>query len=193
MNAETDKITITDRLIERTILPFIPRVVTPNQITGFRFAALPFVMYLLSTKEYGWGLLLFIFVAFSDAVDGALARTRGPITDWGKMYDPLADKLLIGSVAALVVSRFLSQGIALTIIVLELCIIAVAFWARKYRGIEIKAKKVGKVKMIFQSFGIGFLLLFALTGWPVLLLAARYTLYVAIAFAALSLVVYRSI
>lgn len=189
----TDKITITDRIIAAAVLPFIPKIVTPNHITAFRFAMTPFVLYFLSISEYGWGLSLFVVTALSDAVDGALARTRGPITDWGKMYDPLADKILIGTVAALVVSRFLNQWIALTIIALELSLIVSAFWLRRYRNVEIKAKKVGKIKMILQSFGVGFLLLAMVTGFEPLIEVARYTLYVAIMFAVASLVVYHSI
>src|SRR3990167_8051028 len=124
METEVDKPTVTDRFLGWIWLPVIPGRVTPNQITPFRFGTIPFVIYLLAVGEFCWGLLLFIVSAFSDAVDGALARVRGPITAWGKMYDPLADKLLIGSVAALVVSRLLSPWLALTIILFEVAIIA---------------------------------------------------------------------
>lgn len=193
MEPAAQKLTVTDRVIARVILPLLPKSVTPNQITGARFAVTPFVIYLLAVGSYVWGLVLFVLTAFTDAVDGALARTRGPITEWGKMYDPLADKLLIGSVVALVVSRFISHYLALAIIFLELLIIASAFWLRKYRGREIQAKAVGKVKMILQSFGVGFLMLYTVVGVAPLLEAARYTLYAAVFFAVLSLFVYRSI
>ena len=109
------------------------------------------------------------------------------------MYDPLADKFLIGSVVALVVSDFLGKWMALTIIALELLIMVSAFWLRRYRQIEIKAKVVGKIKMILQSFGVGFLLLAVVTNSAALLEFARFTLYASIVFAAASLVVYRSI
>ncbi len=194
METELNKITITDKLIAKTILPFVPRIVTPNHLTAFRLAATPFVLYLLTLGEYQWGLVLFIITAFSDAVDGALARVRGLVTEWGKMYDPLADKFLIGSVTALIVAKFLDQWLALSIIGLELFLIIGAFWRRRYRKIEIKAKKVGKVKMVLQSLGVGLLLLsIVLGGQPILLEAARYTLILGLAFAVLSLVVYRSI
>ena len=193
MGIESDKITFTDRIIVKTVLPFVPHIVMPNHITALRLALTPFVIYLLAIGEYGLGLTLFVLTAFTDAVDGALARTRGPITDWGKMYDPLADKILIGSVAALIVSNFLSQWVALTIIGLELFLIVNAFWLRRYRNIEIKAKLVGKIKMILQSFGVGFLLLALVTDSWLLLEIARYTLYASIVFAVASLVVYRSI
>jgi CDP-diacylglycerol--glycerol-3-phosphate 3-phosphatidyltransferase len=185
--------TQTDNVIAKLVLPLVPRAVSPNQITAFRFAITPFVIYLLTVRQYGWGLAVFIIAAFSDAVDGALARKRGPITTWGKVYDPLADKILIASVAALMVSRFLGQWLALLIMAFELCLILGAFWWRKYRGVEIKARAVGKIKMVLQSVGIGLVLLYALWPLAIILAAAEYILYVSIGFAALSLFVYRSI
>lgn len=193
MGSEVTHLTVSDRIIARTILPLIPRVVTPNHITGFRFAATPFVIYFLAAGNYKLGLALFVITAFTDAIDGALARVRGPITDWGKMYDPLADKFLIGSIAALAVARMLGHGLAFAIIGLESLIIVSAFWLRRYRGIEIKAKRVGKIKMILQSVGVGFLLLALVTNFGPLVEAARFTLYASLVFALGSLIVYRSI
>ena len=68
-----------------TILRAFPRRVTPNQVTMFRFIATPIVLYLLVVGYYGWGLAAFLIAACSDAIDGALARTRNQVTDWGKL------------------------------------------------------------------------------------------------------------
>jgi len=105
----------------------------------------------------------------------------------------LADKFLIGSVAALAVARLLGQWLALTIIALELFIIVNAFWMRRYRHVEIKAKLVGKIKMILQSVGVGLLLLFSVVGGGPLLSVAFYVLVASVFFSILSLIVYRSI
>ncbi|MDP1707108.1 MAG: CDP-alcohol phosphatidyltransferase family protein, partial [bacterium] len=90
------QLTVTDKILQKIFLPVIPRFITPNIVTWFRFVTVPFVAYLFIQESYIIGLLLFIVSAFSDAVDGSLARTRNQVTDWGKMYDPAADKLLIG-------------------------------------------------------------------------------------------------
>lgn len=182
--------TIFDKILAVIILPFIPKSVSPNNITAFRFATIPFVIYFLVVGDFKWGIILFAISAFSDAVDGALARTRNQVTDWGKMYDPLADKLLIGSVAAIVVSKYLGHALAFGIIFLELMIMTVAFYRKKYRGVEIKAKLAGKIKMILQSVGVFLVLAFIVFQNPFLLDVAQYFLYPSIFFAILSFIVY---
>ena len=92
-------ITAIDRFFAAAILPLIPRFMSPNRITIFRFASIPVIIFLLLADYYLAGTILFFFSALSDALDGALARTKHRITKWGIVADPIADKLLIGSVA----------------------------------------------------------------------------------------------
>ena len=188
-----NELTITDKIFARTILPFIPAWVTPNSITWFRFITIPFVAYLFVTEQYLFGLILFFFSSFSDAIDGSLARTRGQITEWGMKYDPLADKFLIGTAAFILVSRFLSPYLAATIIGIEFFIVASAYYRKRSQGIPIQAEFSGKVKMALQSFGIGALLVAVTFQLPSFVAIAAYLLYLAIVFAIISLVVYKSI
>ncbi len=185
--------TIIDTIIAKTFLKILPSWVSPNHITIFRFISVPFIIFLLTTEQYSLGLILFIISAFSDALDGALARTTNQITDWGKMMDPLADKILIGSVAVVLIPKFLSAYLALVIIFIELFIIMNAYYRKHYVGITFTAKKAGKIKMVFQSFGLSVLFLYAVVPIPVVLVLALYLLYAAVAFALVSLVVYNSI
>jgi cardiolipin synthase len=63
--------------------------------------------YLLATGRYGWGIALTAVVGSTDWVDGWLARRTGQVSRLGQLLDPLADRLLIASVAiALVVRRW---------------------------------------------------------------------------------------
>lgn len=186
-------VTISDRVIATTVLKLLPPIVTPNHITAFRFVTIPFVLYLLATGRIMAAGILFVISAFSDAVDGALARTKGLITDWGKLYDPLADKLLVGSVAVILVSRYISDVLALTIISLELLLIVGAFFRKRFRGAKIQAGWAGKVKMVFQSVGIGVLFLGVVASSPFIIAVATYILYASVVFAVLSLLVYKSI
>ncbi|PIQ92123.1 MAG: hypothetical protein COV70_01350 [Parcubacteria group bacterium CG11_big_fil_rev_8_21_14_0_20_39_22] len=187
------KITIIDKMMSATILHLIPSFITPNHITAFRFGSLPFVIYFLSTGQFKLGLVAFVIAALSDAIDGAMARTRDQVTEWGKMYDPVADKMLIGTVAAIAVSKFLGKELAFAIILLEVVIMVYAFYRRRFLGADISAKKVGKIKMVLQSLGVGFLLLYMAWPVPILLPISAYILYASILFALLSLFVYRSI
>ncbi len=185
------KVTLIDRLFARTFLPLLPESVTPNQITKFRLMSVPFVALLLALNLYLAGTILFLFSAFSDAVDGALARTRRKVTTWGTLYDPIADKLLIGTVATIVISKHISLYLALAIIVIEILLVSFSYY--RYKGRIVPAKSMGKIKMVLQCVGIIVLLLSILSGIPVLLTIATYILYGAVFFALLSLLVFRSI
>src|SRR5262249_26019392 len=127
--------TFTDHILAKTILPLIPRSVTPNAVTWFRYITLPFVAYLLWSANYHWALILFAISAFSDAVDGSLARTRNQVTEWGKTFDPFADKLLIGIATFFLVTKYISPYLALTIVVIEAFLIGGAYYRKKVQGI----------------------------------------------------------
>jgi phosphatidylglycerophosphate synthase len=83
--------------LAKTVLRLIPRSVQPNHLTIARFWLIPFVAYFLFFGNYRIGLFVFILTALTDGIDGALARTRGQITEWGRLYDPVADKLLVAT------------------------------------------------------------------------------------------------
>ena len=68
------------------------------------------------------GLILFFISAFSDVVDGSLARTKNKITTWGAIYDPIADKLLLGSTSIILVSKLISFYLGFLIIIIEISV-----------------------------------------------------------------------
>lgn len=185
------KVTPIDRILSATFLKLIPESVTPNRITLFRFITIPFILYFLLADYMLLGTILFVISAFSDALDGARARTTKHITSWGILCDPFADKLLIGSVAMILITKYISVYLALGIVSIELFLVAFSYL--RYKGHLVPAKTVGKLKMVLQCFGIGFIMLFALLGTPWLLVVATYILYVAVGFGLLSLLVYKTI
>jgi cardiolipin synthase (CMP-forming) len=69
----------------------------PNQITLLRLGFLPFFLILISYEEYRWALLVLVFVALTDAIDGFLARRLRQKSALGAYLDPIADKLLLSS------------------------------------------------------------------------------------------------
>ncbi len=193
MTLRATQLTVTDKMLKATLLPLIPRFVTPNMVTWFRIVTVPFIVYLLVHEQYAWGLLLFVISALSDAVDGALARTRDQISEWGKVYDPVADKLLIGVATFILVSKLLNWYLAATIIGIEIFLMVSAYYRKRFRGIPIEAEFSGKIKMVLQSFGIGALLVSVVFSLPAFLTIASYLLYLSIIFAIISLVVYRAV
>ncbi len=149
--------------------------------------ATPFTILLLADRHYAVGIPLFLFVAFTDALDGALARTKDQITVWGMMFDPVADKFLIISAVAVLMVRSLNPVIAGGIIVSELLIIILALlWRRA--GNVVKANTWGKIKMILQVTGVFFLLLSILFASPVLATVATVVLAASIMCGILSII-----
>lgn len=182
--------TLSDRILAVTVLKLFPAKVTPNQITIFRFFSIPFIAGLLLTGNYVLGIILFVISAFSDALDGALARTRDQVTDWGKTYDPLADKLLIGLTAFLIVPKYLGVSLVFALVLIEMILIGTAYYFKNKKGLELSANFWGKSKMVCQSFGVGLVMLYSIFPVAFFLPLAQIILYVAIALAFISLITY---
>lgn len=178
-----------DYLMARTLIPLIPRWMTPNHWTVIRFFLTPLVLWFLVTRQYEIGIPLFFFTAFTDALDGSLARVRKQITDWGSFYDPVADKMLIGSVVLLVVMQFLSIYLALALVVVELVIVICAFFWKK-SGRVTTANIYGKTKMFLQVLGVMLLLFSVAFAQPLLLNLSIIAFCLAIVFAVISLISY---
>src|SRR3989344_4458874 len=120
-------LTLTDKILKIVLLPFIPVWVLPNHITYFRLLMIPIIILFLTVKVYSVGVVLFILAAFSDAVDGALARTRNQITDVGKILDPLVDKVLIVSIVIMLVPQYFGWLLTGTILLFEILLVGNAF------------------------------------------------------------------
>ena len=148
----------------------LKRSTLPNLITVTRILLAPVIFFLVfvpsSTARF-WAFVLFLVAAFSDLWDGHLARKHGWITDFGKLFDPIADKLLL--VATLVpfylltrptqamtltVLRSFPLWVLLVILGRELLITVIRSLAAS-RGVVIPAGKAGKLKAVFQNIFIG--------------------------------------
>jgi phosphatidylglycerophosphate synthase len=92
-----------DYFLAKTVLRFFPEWITPNRITVFRIIATPVVFFLALYNYHVWSIIAFILVASTDALDGSLARTEDKITRFGMLFDPLADKFLVGSLILVLV------------------------------------------------------------------------------------------
>ncbi len=178
-----------DYLMRYTIVPLVPRFITPNMVTILRFICIPFVLYFLAIEKYSVGVPFFLIVAFTDALDGSLARIRNQITEWGTFYDPVADKILIASDVLLVVVKHVNLVFGLIIVFLELLII-VGGYIQKSRGKVMSANIFGKTKMVLQVTGVGFLLIALWAGYDLFIPVSIGTLSLAIVFAVISLFTY---
>ena len=149
----------------------------------------PVVLWFLFIEQYTVGIPLFVAVGLTDAVDGSLARVRKQITPWGTFYDPVADKILIGSVLVLIVVEHVNPILAIALIVVELGLI-MSGWYRRRRTGQMGANIWGKVKMMLEGLGILFLLIALWGGADLFVDLSTGTLILAVIFAIVSLLTY---
>ncbi|KGM12322.1 CDP-diacylglycerol--glycerol-3-phosphate 3-phosphatidyltransferase, partial [Cellulomonas bogoriensis] len=158
-----------------------------NGVTVARIALVPLVLVALLTDD-GTGTrrwvaaALFALAAGTDRLDGYLARRLDQVTDWGKLVDPIADKLLIGgSLVALSWVGDLPWWVTVVVLVRELGITAMRLAVLRY--VVIPASRGGKLKTVLQSVGIGLFVLplaalpavVTVVAWVVVLLAVAVT------------------
>ncbi len=125
----------------------------PNSLTLLRIIAVPvIVVALLDETPNGDTLaaIVFALAALTDGLDGYFARSRKQVTTFGKLMDPLADKLLItAALVSLVSLDRLAAWVAMVIIAREFAITGLRAVAAE-RGIVISASWMGKVKTVLQ-------------------------------------------
>jgi len=142
----------------------IPSFITPNLITIARILFLPvgaWTLYLSKGTDSTWLVIswwVFFILGMSDVVDGKLARSRKQITEFGKFLDPVADKALIATamISLNLLDRFPWW---ITIVILAREIGITIFRLSVLKDGVIPANKGGKIKTLFQNFGVGFFIL----------------------------------
>ncbi len=135
-----------------------------NVLTTVRLVLVPVFLFALFAgdgHETRWRVAAFVIFAvamITDRLDGALARSYGTITEFGKLADPIADKALLG--AALIGLSLLHElpwWITVVILVREIGVTVLRF-AVLHRGV-IPASHGGKLKTLVQAVAIGLFVL----------------------------------
>lgn len=142
----------------------------PNALTLFRVLLIPvFILFLSSNTPFNMPLSdraliaagIFFIASVTDWLDGYLARVMGQVTKIGKLFDPIADKLLTSSALILLVADNSSKvpaWIAIVIIGREIAVTGLRSIASS-EGYIIPAQDGGKAKMLCQIIAIIALLL----------------------------------
>lgn len=151
-------------------VPRAPVVNIANLLTGVRLVLVPvFLLFLFAGDGHETGSRIAAFVVFAvavvtDRLDGTLARKHGMITEFGKLADPIADKMLVGAaLIGLSILGDLPWWVTVVILVRELGVTALRF-AVLHRGV-IPASRGGKLKTLVQAVAIGLFIL-PLHNWP---------------------------
>ena len=142
----------------------------PNKLTTLRMLLVPvfIVLYLMNYRLAA--LIVFVAASFTDYLDGYLARKNNLITDYGKIMDPLADKLLVTSaLVCMVQTAVVPAWMVIVILAREFAITGLRAVAAG-EGRVIAAAWSGKIKTVTQMIAVVFLLLdnwpFSLIGFP---------------------------
>jgi len=133
-----------------------------NQLTVGRVVIIPvflLVFYLPEAIGHWLSAILFSLAAFTDWLDGYLARSRGEVTPFGRFLDPVADKLLVATALVLLVSSGQAPAVlAIIIIGREIAIGALREWLARLATI-VHVSQIAKWKTAIQMAAIAALLL----------------------------------
>ena len=138
-----------------------------NALTVIRLVLVPVVVACLLAGGTAWRVAAFAAFAtasVTDLLDGRIARSRGLITDFGKIADPIADKALTG--AALVTLSYLGWlpwWVTIVILAREIAVTGLRFWVIRY-GV-IAASRGGKLKTLLQVLAISLYMLPGVPQW----------------------------
>lgn len=135
----------------------------PNALTVLRIVMVPVFLVVLFTapEDFGWRLAataVFVVAILTDLADGYIARKYNLVTDFGKLWDPVADKALTGA-------AFIALGVLGELSWIIIALILVREWGITWlRAVIAKhgimaANKGGKLKTVTQSVALGLYLL----------------------------------
>lgn len=135
----------------------------PNKLTMLRIIMIPLFIIVLMSGHYYISAVIFILASATDALDGHIARKYNLVTNFGKIMDPLADKMLVVSaLVCLVELGEIAGWMVIVILAREFTITGLRTVAAA-QGIVIAAGWSGKIKTALQMIAVPALLL---QNWP---------------------------
>jgi CDP-diacylglycerol--glycerol-3-phosphate 3-phosphatidyltransferase len=142
----------------------------PNALTLIRFAAIPLFIWLLLDERGGpsWPAgIVFALAAITDQLDGYLARRWHVESEFGKVADPLADRLMIDTAVVMLVVFDRLPWVALIILLRDVLLVG-GYKLVEPRGYEFEVSRLGKIATWGLYASIGLVLVTEKgTWWPV--------------------------
>ncbi len=129
---------------------------TPNKLTMLRVIMVPVFIWAITSGFYVAAIIVFALASLTDQLDGYLARKNNQVTTFGKLMDPLADKIL--TISALICfleidADFINSWIVMAIIARELIVTGIRQLAMGENTV-IAASQWGKAKTVSQMVAI---------------------------------------
>lgn len=128
----------------------------PNQITIARLLVSLLVFVLIPARQFQWALVFFAIAAATDWLDGYLARKYQLITQFGRILDPFADKILICGTFIFLVAEStsgISAWMAVVVVGREMLVTGLRSFLEQ-QGADFSANMAGKLKMVFQCAAV---------------------------------------
>ncbi len=136
----------------------------PNKLTVARAIAVPFFIAFYMLGYHIAAFVIFIAASLTDMLDGKIARKYNLVTNFGKIMDPLADKILVYSAFCLLIPDYVPGWMLIIILAREFTVAGMRTVAAS-EGIVIAAGMSGKIKTVLQMIAVPMLLLLpALSG-----------------------------
>ena len=140
----------------------------PNKLTMLRIFLIPvFLVFFLVEGipgHYLWALFVFLLASFTDLLDGKIARSRGLVTDFGKLMDPLADKLLVMAAMVSLMKTGLAPGLVVIVILAREFMVTSLRLIAAGQGAVLAADIWGKCKTVSQMVWLSYDLLLLSVG-----------------------------
>ena len=151
----------------------------PNKLTIARMIAVPFFIAAYYLQWHLVAFIIFIAASFTDMLDGKIARKYNLVTSFGKIMDPLADKVLVYAAFCLMIPDPVPGWMLIIILAREFLVAGVRTVAAS-EGIVIAAAMSGKIKTVLQMVAVCILLLAPVVGQPWFLTLGKVVLWAAL-------------
>lgn len=130
----------------------------PNKLTVGRMIAVPFFIAAYMMEYYLVAFVIFVVASATDWLDGYLARKYNLVSNFGKIMDPLADKILVYSAFCLMIPQQVPGWMLIIILAREFVVSGMRTVAAS-EGIVIAAGMSGKIKTVLQMIAVPLLIL----------------------------------
>lgn len=131
----------------------------PNKLTVGRVIAVPIFIVSYVMKLYFFALVIFVLASLTDLLDGQIARRKNLVTNFGKIMDPLADKILVYSALCLFVEFEVIPAWMLIVILFREFTVSGVRTIAAADGKVIAAGMSGKIKTVLQMIAVPLLIL----------------------------------
>lgn len=127
----------------------------PNILTLLRLVLIPVYWVLMMVKDNETAaLIVFLTASVTDLLDGYIARKYNQVTDWGKLFDPVADKLMVISVLlSLLLKGLIPWTIILIVIIKEVIMMAGGAYMLHHK-VVVYSKPIGKTAQFITVVGM---------------------------------------